>query len=389
MFVKKTWFWVVLLVAAVAIVGWRFAKPRAPHVDIPTAAVVQGDLLLRLTETGELRAKQSATITAPNDKLITFLAPEGSWVEKGDLLVQLESGKYEMEVQERKSAVEVARAQLDKARSDLQAQLYKEESAKKQYEALLELQEKGFAMESEVEEARLNYLELQSKTGSFEAAVKEKRSDVSRARNAVKQIQLKLESNAVSAPIAGLVVYAAVGNPEEGKKVELGMTPYEGQPLMELPDISTMQVLTEVNEMDIDKVKVGQPVEIRLDAVQDALFHGSVARIGTLARHKVSRATGKRTGVKVFSIDVDVGDADERLRPGLSAIVSIHVGQFNTVTYAPVEAIFNKDGSTVAYVKRGDRAEPVVVECGSSNDHFVIIRSGLEPGDQVFLAQPI
>ncbi|UCE03192.1 MAG: efflux RND transporter periplasmic adaptor subunit [Candidatus Latescibacterota bacterium] len=389
MIVKKTWFWVVLLVAAVALVGWRFAKPGAPHVDIPTAEVVQGDLLLRLTETGELKAKQSATITAPNDKLITFLAPEGSWVEKGDLLVQLESGKYEMEVQERKSAVEVARAQLDKARSDLQAQLYKEESAKKQYEALLELQQKGFAMESEVEEARLNYLELQSKTGSFQAAVKEKRSDVSRARNAVKQIELKLESNAVFAPIAGLVVYAAVGNPEEGKKVELGMTPYEGQPLMQLPDISTMQVLTEVNEMDIDKVQVGQPVEIRLDAVQDALFHGKVARIGTLARHKVSRATGKRTGVKVFTIDVDVEDADERLRPGLSAIVSIHVGQFNTVTYAPVEAIFNRDGSTVAYVKRGDRAQPVVVECGRSNDHFVIIRSGLKPGDRVFLAQPI
>ena len=160
------------LAIAIALVAWRLAGSSGEVTDIPMVTVQQGPLSMTLEETGELKAKRSATITAPNDKLITFLAPEGSWVKEGDLLVQLESAKYEIGVQESRSSLDVAEAQQSRAQADLQAQLYKEEAAKKQYEALLELQKKGFAMASEVEEARLAYLELQSKTGAFRAAVK-------------------------------------------------------------------------------------------------------------------------------------------------------------------------------------------------------------------------
>ena len=99
--------------------------------------------------------------------------------------------------------------------------------------------------------------------------------------------------------------------------------------------------------------------------------------------HKVSKASGRRTGVKVFTVSIDVTDADERLRPGLSATASILIDEFSQVTYAPVEAIFNADGNTVAYVKKGRGTKQVIVDCGTSNDRFVIIRSGLQPGDKV------
>ncbi len=390
MILRKPWLWVLLIVAmGLGLVGRTFLADSGASHDIPTAEVVSGDFVMRLEEAGELRAKRSVTIAAPNDKLITYLAPEGSWVEEGDLLVQLESARYEIQVQEAQSELEVAQAQLDKALSELQAQKYSEESAKKAYEALLELQNKGFAMESEVEEAQLKYLETRSKTGSYEAAVNEKRSDVSRAENAMRQMQHRLESHTVYAPIAGLVVYAHVGAPEEGKKIELGMTPFEGQPLMQLPDIGAMQVLTEVNEVDIGKVEVGQSVDVRVDALPNAVFSGRVSRIGSLAHHRVSRATGKRSGVKVFSVEVDVENADERLRPGLSATVSILVAKHTSVTYAPVHAIFDDDGDTVAFLKNGSEISRVVVECGSSNDDHVVIRSGLQAGDRVLLARPI
>jgi multidrug efflux pump subunit AcrA (membrane-fusion protein) len=117
-------------------------------------------------------------------------------------------------------------------------------------------------------------------------------------------------------------------------------------------------------------------------------FNGKVSTIGSLAQHKVSKVSGRRTGVKVFDVTVDVLDADERLRPGLSANASILIDEVKDVTYVPVEAIFNEDGKTIAYVKRGRRARQVVVDCGTSNDKYVIIRSGLEPGDKVFLGQP-
>ncbi len=385
---RKPWTGVGAIVAALLLVAWRFA-PFGGNAAIPAVEVTQGNLALTLEEVGELRAKRSAIIAAPNDKLITYLAPEGSVVRAGDLLVQLESAKYVMGVDEGKSAVDVAQAQLDKAKADLQSQLYKEEAAKKQYESLLELQQKGFAMTSEVEEARLGYMELQSKTGAFRAAVDQERAEVTRAGKTLDQVKHRLASNAVYSPMDGIVVYASVGNPDEGKRVEVGFMPYEGQPLMELPDITSMQVLTEVNEMDVEKVKVGQPVEIRLDAVPDAMFQGKVARLGSLAQRKVSLVSGKRTAEKVFSLEVDVDAADPRLRPGLSATVSIRVAELVDVVYAPVEAIFQEQGRNIAYVKNGRRVKPVAVQCGSSNDRYVVIQAGLRPGDQVLLAPPI
>jgi RND family efflux transporter MFP subunit len=385
---RKLWFRVAVGLAVVAIVGWRLAASSGGDIQIPTADVMKGDLTMNITEVGELKATRSATISAPNDKLIIFLAPEGSWVKPGDLLVQLESEKYKIGITESQSALDRQNAQLKKAQSDLESQRFKEEAAKKQYESLLGLKEKGFAMESEVEEARLAYMELKSKTSSFEAAVDQERSGVDFARGGLDQIKHKLSANAVYAPMEGLVVYANVGRPEDGKKVEIGMTPYEGQPLMYLPDITSMQVETEVNEMDVEKVKVGQPVAITLDAVPDAKFTGKVATIGSLAQHKVSKVSGKRTGVKVFDVIVDVVDADARLRPGLSANAQILIDEFKGVTYAPVESIFNDNGKTIVYVKRGHRARQVVVDCGTSNDKYVIIRSGVQPGDKVFLGQP-
>jgi HlyD family secretion protein len=113
-----------------------------------------------------------------------------------------------------------------------------------------------------------------------------------------------------------------------------------------------------------------------------------VARVGTLAQHKVSKVSGKRTGVKVFDVVVDVDDADPRLRPGLSANASILIDELKTVTYAPVEAVFNDEGKTVAYVRRGRGTRKVAVECGASNDRYVVIRSGLKAGDKVCLGQP-
>ena len=385
---RKVWFRVAVGLAVVAIVGWRLASSGNADEQIPLADVLSGDLTLTLSEVGELKATRSATVSAPNDKLILYLAPEGTWVKKGDLLVQLESEKYKIGISEAQSNVNRSAAEFKKAQSEFEAQKFKEEAAKNKYESLLGLKAKGFAMESEVEDARLSYLELKSQTGSYAATVEQMKSQMEFTHGGLDQMKLKLAANAVYAPMDGLVVYANVGRPEDGKKVEVGQTPYEGQPLMYLPDITSMQVETEVNEMDVEKVHAGQPVEIRLDAVPDAVFHGSVSRIGSLAQHRVSKVSGKRTGVKVFDVTVNVTDADPRLRPGLSAQATIRIDELKQVIYVPVEAIFNEDGKTVAYLRRGRRARRVVVDCGTSNDKYVIIRSGVKPGDKVYLGQP-
>lgn len=382
-----------LIIGGLAVVlvfaGTRFLFPDNPDSTIPTTTVKRGEVLIKITETGELRAQDQVTISAVNDKQILWLAPEGSWVEEGDTLVIYESEKYIISRGEAESNLQVAQSDLVRAMSDLEAQRAKEEGARQKYESLLQLAKEGYAVASEVEQARLSYLELKSKTRAFEAAVHAARANVHRAERQLAQQERKLREGVVLAPRAGLVVYAPVGNPEEGRKVEVGMIPFEGMDLMYLPDISSMMVETQINEVDLHRVRIGMPAIIRLDAYPDAQFDGEVSSISDLAKRKISRVTGKPTGAKVFGITVKVKGKDVRLKPGLTATVDIIIEKVPDALYVPLEAIFIDElDRTVAYVRRGDQIEVRPVDVGESNERVIIVQDGLYEGEVVLLSRP-
>jgi HlyD family secretion protein len=198
-----------------------------------------------------------------------------------------------------------------------------------------------------------------------------------------------LREGVTLAPSAGLVVYATYGSAESQKKVDIGMTPFEGMDLMYLPDISSMLVDTEISEVDLSRIKAGLPVEIRLDAYPDAVFKGEIKTIADLARRKISRITGKQTGAKVFSVTVKVVEQDVRLKPGLSATAEIIVNEHANAFFIPLEAVFvDEQDRTVAYVKKGGsiQARPIVIE--ESNDRVAVIKEGLQEDEEVLLARP-
>jgi RND family efflux transporter MFP subunit len=357
--------------------------------NIPTAKVKRGQVVIKITETGELRAQDQATISAINDKQLIWMAPEGHWVQQGDTLIKYASEKYVISSDEAQSGLLVAKADLVRAMSDLEAQQTKEEAARKSYESLPELAKKGFVMESEVEQARLAYMELKSRTVAYQAAIDAARAGVERAGRGLAQEQRKLREGVTLAPRAGLVVYATYGNVESQKKVDIGMTPFEGMDLMYLPDISSMLVDTEISEVDLSRIKIGLPVEIRLDAYPDAVFKGEIKTIADLAQRKISRVTGKQTGAKVFSVTVKVVDEDIRLKPGLSATADIIVNEHANALYVPLEAVFvDEQDHTIVYVKKGGsiEARPVVLE--ESNDRMAVVKEGLKEGEELLLDRP-
>lgn len=358
--------------------------------NIPTTKVKSGHLAIKITETGDLRAQDQVTISAVNDKQIIWMAPEGKWVQVGDTLIEYASEKYVISSGEAQSGHLVAKADLVRAFSDLEAQRTKEEAALKSYESLPELAKKGYVMESEVEQARLAYVELRSRTVAYQAAVDAASANVERAERALAQEQRKLREGVTRAPQSGLVVYATYGDAESQKKVEVGMTPFEGMDLMYLPDISSMMVDTEISEVDLSRIKNGLPVEIRLDAYPDAVFKGEVKTIADLARRKISRVTGKVTGAKVFAVTVKVLDHDVRLKPGLSATVEIIVNEHDNALYLPLESIFvDEEDKNIVYLKKsggGIETRPVVII--ESNDRMAVIKEGLQEGDEVLLGRP-
>ncbi len=389
--IKRKPFWIAGIIGLV-LITWGIIAATTTSSDFRnalTAKVQRGDLTVKVSEAGELIAQDQATISAINDKQILYLAPEGSYVHEGDTVVILESEKYAISTEEARSMVKVAQAEYRKALNELEAQRAKEEAAKKAYETLPELAKKGFVVESEVEQARLEYLQMQAVTRSLESVVQARQADVERARNAFRNQERKLIQSAILAPREGVVVYANVGSGAAARKVDVGMIPFEGMDLMYLPDVSTMQVKSELNEVDLGKVRIGQPVEIRLDAFPDTVFTGEVKSIGTLARRKTNPATGKTTGTKIFDLLVQVQGKDVRLKPGLSASIDIIVSRLKDVLYIPIECVFTTENNlTYVYLRKDGNVEKRLIQTGLSNDLVVEVKNGLEENDIVLLVPP-
>jgi HlyD family secretion protein len=362
---------------------------RDPDVALPTAQVERGDVRITLTESGELRAGEQTTVSAANDKMITWLVPEGTHVKKGDLLIRFEAGKYELSRNTARSVLEVARADLAKALSEREARQATEAKARLDYESLPELAEKGYINHNELEAARLAYQEVRSANLAFDAAVAAARANVARAEQDLAVEQRKLDEGTVYAPCDGVVVYATGNDPATPIRISVGMIPFEGQALLYLPDTSSMIVETEISEFDLGKVQVGSQAELRLDAYPEARFRGEVIAVGSLARQKISRITGKATGVKVFDVKLEVLDDDERLRPGLSTTVDFLVSERAGALYLPLSAVFMDElDRTVVYVKSARGTEERLVELGGSTDRIAIVEKGLAEGDEVLLVQP-
>jgi RND family efflux transporter MFP subunit len=385
----------VLLIAAIglglaalafALASWDAGGSPA---GLPSAVVKRGDVRITLSESGELRAEHQATIQATNDKMIVWMAAEGSFVKQGELLVQLDSSKYEIQRSSADSGLQMAKAQLESAFSDLEQHKNAEQQAKLEYEKLPELAEKGYINRNEVATARLAYEKVLSARRSYEAAVVAAQANVERAAQEVNQSQLKYDLGSIRAPRDGLVVYARVGDPGANRKVDVGMTPFEGQDLMYLPDLSSMIVETEISEVDLSRVRVGSPAELRLDAYPDLSFRGEVAVVSGLARRKISKVTGKPTGLKVFDVTIKVLDRDERLRPGLTTTTEILVSDYRDALYVPVAAVFLDElDQTIAYLRRLGRIEPVPIVVADSSDRVAIVSEGLEEGQELLLEIP-
>ncbi len=372
--------------------GVALAHARGQDADldrIPTARVQRGDVRITIVESGELRAEQQATVTATNDKQIIWLVPEGTRVKEGDLLVRFESQKYEIAKSSAESALAIARADLSKALGQLEAQQAAQERARLEYASLPELAEKGFVNRNELDAARLAHQEVKASTRSFEASVDAARANVERAQHEVEQQDRKLDEGFVHAPRDGVVVYATTGDAANPRKISVGVIPFEGMPLIYLPDPTSMRVDTEISEFDLAKVRVASPVELRLDAYPDAVFRGEVVSIASLARQKISRVSGQPIGVKIFDVGIQVLDQDERLKPGLSTTVEILVSENPQVLSVPIAAVFvDEQDQAVVYAKQDGRPRKLAVVLGGSTDRLAIIASGVEEGDLLLLGLP-
>ncbi|NOZ23930.1 MAG: HlyD family efflux transporter periplasmic adaptor subunit [Planctomycetes bacterium] len=199
----------------------------------------------------------------------------------------------------------------------------------------------------------------------------------------------------VKAPCAGTVVYAKVWQGSGEEKITEGTAVWTHSPIIFLPDLHTMVAEVWVEESQIRLIKEGQSATIKMDAIKDVEFHGSVYEVGNVTFDK-NETRGRSawlygeesSGIRVFKVKVRIKEKDERLKPGLNGYVKIISEEMKNVLSVPVHAVFRRDGQEIVYVREGRRWAVRPVETGKTAEGRVVIAKGLSEGETVSLAAP-
>ncbi|MCF7885352.1 MAG: efflux RND transporter periplasmic adaptor subunit [Candidatus Marinimicrobia bacterium] len=343
---------------------------------------------------GTIEAIQSRLIKAPSilhgDTRIIEMVDEGAYVQKGDFLIQFDASQFQERLQSAKNNYENAcadyeskQANIKKEMASLESQLKIEKYNLEQMKlraknSIYEAENKQKEIEYSLKKSKISYNQLLDK---IESTKEINQKELQKARLKRKQAKLELErvqddidKLRITSPGEGLVVYKTIWGGSGREKVKVGSTPWRGMPLLEIPDQNKRKVQLTVNESDISQIKLGQKVDIRVEAIRDTVYTGKITQIASLA------STDRATGNKVFDIEVEMDKYDERLKPGMSTRCQIIIEQIDSSLSIPLDAVVQKEGVTGVYTKAGNFRP---IKTGISNSDFTIVQSGLKVNDVI------
>ncbi len=368
---RRIRWWMVALALLVLGAAAFFLMPRP--VAVSTASVVTrypAQQVTVMTASGFVVAQRKAAVaTKATGRLELLNVQEGSRVKKGDLLAKIDARDVEAQLATAQANVGVARAAVASAEADAK-------NAGIELKRSRDLVAQNFLSASALDAAV-------ARNDRASAAVNNARAGLQAALATASNARLGVDFTEIRAPFDGVVVT---------KSANVGdiVTPFSSAvdskgAVVNMADLSTLEVEADVSEGSLSKIKPGQPTEITLDALPDSRFSGTVSRmVPTVDRSKATVMTKVRFDV-----------LDERILPDMSAKVSFLSQKVDPAANKPAtavskDAVVQRDGKpTVFRVKaEGDRnvVEAVPVTTGASWPDAVEITSGnLKSGDKVVL----
>ncbi|UCG67871.1 MAG: efflux RND transporter periplasmic adaptor subunit [Deltaproteobacteria bacterium] len=251
-------------------------------------------------------------------------------------------------------------------------------------------------LESDVKQAKMaldrTIRKAKADVVQAESNLEAKKAEFQRQQDKLKKIEIQIEKTKIYAPNEGLVVHAtsaSSGGPPRRRMVqplEEGQEVRERQELIHLPTTSSAKVEVAIHEANLDKVRVGLPVKVTVDAIPDDTFWGKVATIAPLPD---ARSAWLNPDLKVYNTDIYLENNSDALRTGMSCKAEIIIEQHQEATYVPVQAVLRVGGRPTVHVLKGNNLEPRTVEIGLDNNRMVRIIGGLEPGEVVSLTPPL
>ena len=316
----------VAAVAVVALAGCFFSGKKEKKVSFETATIVNTTISSSITATGTIEPVTSVTVGTQVSGIVSRLYVDyNSVVKKGQVIAELDKTNLISDLSTQK-------ANLSSAESKLAYQ-------KSNYDRYKTLFDKGLVSADDFENAKLAYLQAQE--------------SVTTAKESVQKAQTNLSYATITSPIDGVVLSKAV---EEGQTVAASFNTPELFTIAQ--DLTNMQVVADVDEADIADVKEGARVTFTVDAYPDDTFEGKVTQ--------VRQSATTTNNVVTYEVVISAPNSDLKLKPGLTANVTIITQEKSDVLAAPVAAL------RFAPLESMLEPEGKIIDCKSKTKEFLL-----------------
>lgn len=426
---RKSHFFILLLMTLLA-----GACGNKKGTEVAVEETARRSITETVSASGKIQPEVEVKLSSEISGEITELnVKEGDQVKKGDLLMRIRPEIYESTVNQMAAALNQAKSGTASAKARLgqyQAQL---EGLEASFNRTRQLYEDKVISNAEYDQAAADYESMKAQVAAARQEVDAARFNAAAAQARMKEANQNLDRTIIYAPVDGTVSKL---NVEIGETV-LGTSQMTGTELMRISNLSSMEVLVEVNENDITRISVGDTANIEVDAFLGEEFSGIVTEIASSASNvgsatdqiaNIDQVTNFNVKVRILPpsyqhlMETKSTDLPSPFRPGLSASVDIQTERAAGTVSVPIQAVTirdesgrtrstesrpdqeqgqgNQDQEAPAAEGDDDKVKEVVfvyneaeesvsmteVVTGIQDDEFIEVKSGLEEGEKVVVA---
>ena len=402
---KKTLYTTSIVIAAAFILLFALNRIGSKKTTNEFYTKVQkGQFEISVISAGELLAEKSVDIKGPEIAMgrdirffnikIQDLIPEGTVVKEGDYIATLDRTDLNNSLKDAQDLLTTRQTNLDMKLLDSAVVLNDlRDGIKNQrfivQEAAMTLHNSKYEPPTTIRQAEIeldkSQRSLEQSQRSYTQILAQNKTDiinqnywVNKVSRRVKDIEEVLSEFTVKAPAPGMVIYKREWSGNK-RKVGSMIDPFD-RVVATLPDLTSMLSKTYVNEIDVSKMKIGQNVNITIDAFPKKMYSGTVSFVANVGEKLLN------SDDKVFEVQIKVAGSDLALRPSMTTGNKIIVSTMKDAIYIPVECVqAGVDSIPFVYTKKGIKQ---IVLLGESNEKYVLIEKGLDAGTLLYLNNP-
>ncbi|HBE01745.1 MAG: hypothetical protein A2096_11010 [Spirochaetes bacterium GWF1_41_5] len=380
-----------------------FSCQKKKARELLTAGISRGPFVETLSVSGLLEAAESVDVNSPGfDRqfILIHLIPEGTYVNKGDLIARFDTGDIDEQIKKLEEQIETQRNDIENFQANIRENMIGLSNQLSEKINTLDIEIAGqsalqFApkvdqLKGELQLSRrymdVSNAEIKIRTtaNNDTMALRIKNNNYAKVCRDRDEYLRRREFYNVYAPTRGLIVYQPKG-PWTREKIRVGDQIRRGFTYIIIPDLEKMRVKIEINEIDVNRIRKKMACGIILDAFPEKKFTAELASIGALAHAKHNN-----NEIMVFDALANIKEVDtDVLRPGMTARVDIILSYLPDARYIPVDTVFSTDRRTgKIYINTGGKPAARMVSLGERNSDYIVIKDELPPDTQLLLYDP-